>query len=173
MAPASWACSGTKMVWPSFIPELSYHVGLGDDMEVGGRAVLTAGLLELDAKYRFLHTGDMVDVAVPDGFVFDQISLNSTLANADLVCSVPNMKMHALAGVSLGMKNMMGAYPGSVYGAPLCSVHELASKLEPQGTAPAVVDIVRATKPGLTVVSAVAALCFTHKSGVKLGISVQ
>ena len=53
------------------------------------------------------------------------------------------------------MKNMMGAYPGSVYGAPLCKVHDLASKLEPQGTAPAVVDIVRATKPGLTVVAGV------------------
>ena len=102
-----------------------------------------------------LHTGDMVEVGVPDGFVFDHISLNSTLAGVDLVCLVPTMKTHPLAGVSLGMKNMMGAYPGSVYGVPLCSVHDLASELEPQGTAPAIVDIVRATKPGLSVVAGV------------------
>ena len=100
-----------------------------------------------------LHTGDMVDVAVPDGFVFDEISLNGTLAGADLICSVPTMKTHGLTGVSLSMKNMMGAYPGSVYGTPRCAVHELASQLEPQGASPAIMDIVRATKPGLVVIA--------------------
>ena len=104
-----------------------------------------------------LHTGKMTEVEVPGGFVFDRIKLNSELAGADLVCSIPNMKTGSLARVSLGMKNMMGAYPGSVYGVPLCMVHELATKLEPQGTAPAVVDIVRATQPGLVIVSGLVA----------------
>ena len=112
-----------------------------------------------------LHTGDTTEVAVPDGFVFDRISLNSTLASADLVCSVPSMKTSPLAAVSLGMENMMGAYPGGVYGAPLCMVHELAANLEPQGTAPAVVDIVRATNPGLVVISGLVGQEGTHEYG--------
>jgi hypothetical protein len=41
---------------PGVIPEVSYHVGITDDFEIGGR--VAAGLLyaELDGKYRFLRS---------------------------------------------------------------------------------------------------------------------
>jgi uncharacterized protein (DUF362 family) len=52
-----------------------------------------------------LHSGELVDVAVPGGFVFDKISLHKSLAEVDLLCSVPMMKTHQLATVTLGMKN--------------------------------------------------------------------
>jgi uncharacterized protein (DUF362 family) len=42
---------------------------------------------------------------VPGGFVFDKISLHKSLAEVDLLCSVPMMKTHQLATVTLGMKN--------------------------------------------------------------------
>ena len=101
-----------------------------------------------------LHTGEMVDVGVPNGFVFEKITVNRALSDVEMVCSVPIMKTNPRAVVSLGMKNMMGAYPGSVYGTPRCTVHDLCAEVEPSGTAAAIVDIVRATKPGLVIVDA-------------------
>jgi hypothetical protein len=37
---------------------MSYHVGVADDLEVGGRIVVLGGLMELDTKYRFFRSGD-------------------------------------------------------------------------------------------------------------------
>lgn len=42
------------IVIPNLIPELNYHVGMTDNLEIGGRIALSSGLMELDAKYRFL-----------------------------------------------------------------------------------------------------------------------
>lgn len=99
-----------------------------------------------------LHTGEMVEVGVPGAFVFPTLSIHSSLAETDLLCSVPMMKTHALAGVTLGMKNLVGVYPGAVYQAIRGRMHDAASLVEPSGTASAVVDMVRANKLGLVVV---------------------
>lgn len=101
-----------------------------------------------------LHVGNMVRVPLSDGFVFKEIMLHQALVQSDLVCSVPVMKTHGLAGVTLGMKNLFGAFPGQVYGTVRSFVHKKASKVDPSGTASAVVDMVRACKPGLTVIDA-------------------
>jgi len=42
---------------------------------------------------------------------------------ADLIISVPKMKTHHWAGVSLSMKNLLGLIPGSRYGWPKNTVH--------------------------------------------------
>jgi len=99
-----------------------------------------------------LHTGDMAKVQLPNGFVFKEISLHQSLADTDLLCSVPMMKTHALAAVTLGMKNLIGTYPGQVYGTVRSAVHAEASKVESSGTASAIIDIVRANKLGLVVI---------------------
>ncbi len=39
--------------FPNIIPEVSYHFGVGNDFEIGGRVALGAGMIEADAKYRF------------------------------------------------------------------------------------------------------------------------
>jgi uncharacterized protein (DUF362 family) len=80
------------------------------------------------------------------------------LAETDLLCSVPMMKTHGLATVTLGMKNLIGAYPGQIYGTVRSAVHADASRIEPSGTASAVVDIVRANKLGLVVIDASTAM---------------
>jgi uncharacterized protein (DUF362 family) len=99
-----------------------------------------------------LHTGDLVDLKVPGAFVFDKVTIHRSLAETDLLCSVPMMKTHTLAGVTLGMKNLIGAYPGAVYQAVRGRMHDAAAKVEPSGTASAIVDMVRANKLGLVVV---------------------
>ena len=99
-----------------------------------------------------LHSGEMAEVEVPNGFVFDKISLHRSLTDIDLLCSVPMMKTHTLATVTLAMKNLIGLYPGTVYYSVRGLVHDLTAEVEPSGTAAAIVDMVRANKLGLVVV---------------------
>jgi uncharacterized protein (DUF362 family) len=105
-----------------------------------------------------LHVGEMSKVKVPHGFVFKEISLHHSLTETDLLCSVPMMKTHGLATVTLGMKNLIGVYPGQVYGTVRSAVHTEAAKVEPSGTASAIVDMVQANKLGLVVVDASTAM---------------
>ena len=99
-----------------------------------------------------LHTGDLVELPVPGAFVFDKLTIHRSLVETDLLCSVPMMKTHALARVTLGMKNLVGVYPGAVYQAIRGRMHDAAAKVEPSGTAVAIVDMVRANKLGLVVI---------------------
>jgi len=99
-----------------------------------------------------LHTGELVEVKVPGAFVFDSLSIHRALVETDILCSVPMMKTHVMAGVTLGMKNLIGVYPGAVYQAVRGRMHDAASRVEPSGTAAAIVDMVRANKLGLVVV---------------------
>lgn len=99
-----------------------------------------------------LHSGDLVDVPVPGGFVFDKIILHRSLTETDLLCSVPMMKTHQLATVTLGMKNLIGAFPGTVYQSVRGHMHDLASKVEPTAASAVVVDMLRANKLGLVVI---------------------
>jgi uncharacterized protein (DUF362 family) len=101
-----------------------------------------------------LHTGEMTEVSLPDGFVFDKLTIHKKLTDIDLLCSVPMMKTHTLAHVTLGMKNLIGLYPGTIYQSVRGHMHDMASKVEPSGTASAIVDMVRANKLGLVVVDA-------------------
>ena len=52
------------------------------------------------------------------------------------------------------MKNLIGLYPGEVYGTVRSAVHTEAAKVEESGTASAIVDMVRANKMGLVVIDA-------------------
>ena len=56
------------------------------------------------------------------------------------------------------MKNLIGLYPGEVYGTVRSAVHSDAAKVEKSGTASAIVDMVRANKMGLVVIDASTAM---------------
>ena len=99
-----------------------------------------------------LHSGEMAEVAVPGAFVFPKVTIHRSLVETDLLCSVPMMKTHQLATVTLGMKNLIGVYPGTVYQSIRGHVHDVTSEIDPTGAAAAIVDMVRANKLGLTVV---------------------
>jgi uncharacterized protein (DUF362 family) len=99
-----------------------------------------------------LHSGDLVDVKVPGAFVFDKLTIHRSLTDVDLLCSVPMMKTHQLATVTLGMKNLVGLFPGTVYQSVRGHMHDVAAKVEPTAAAAVVVDMVRANKLGLVVV---------------------
>jgi len=99
-----------------------------------------------------LHSGDLVEVPVSGGFVYDKVTIHKSLVDVDLLCSVPMMKTHQMATVTLGMKNLVGVFPGTVYQSIRGRMHDQASRVEPTAAAAVVVDMVRANKLGLVVV---------------------
>lgn len=99
-----------------------------------------------------LHSGDLVDVDVPNGLLYDQITLHKSLTEVDMLCSVPMMKTHTLATVTLGMKNLIGLYPGTVYYSVRSWLHDRAAEKESPGVAFEILDMVRANKLDLVVV---------------------
>jgi len=106
-----------------------------------------------------LHVGKMAKMHIPDNFVFKNIYIHEDLYNADLICSVPMMKTHGLANVTLALKNVgIGGYPGLVYGTVRSLVHTKATEVEPTGTSTAIVDMVKANKIGLNVIDASTAM---------------
>ena len=59
-----------------------------------------------------LHSGNIVEVPLENGFAAKSVKIHKTLTDVDLVCSIPMMKTHTLATVTLSMKNLIGLYPG-------------------------------------------------------------
>jgi uncharacterized protein (DUF362 family) len=106
----------------------------------------------LDVPLVNLHSGDIAEVDVPGAFVFDKVSLHQSLTEVDLLCSVPMMKTHGLASVTLGIKNLVGVFPGTAYYSVRWGMHETASAVEPSGTSAAIVDMARANRLGLVVI---------------------
>jgi uncharacterized protein (DUF362 family) len=105
-----------------------------------------------------LHSGEMVEVPVPDGYVFDRLTLHRSLADVDLVCSVPMMKTHVLATVTLAMKNLIGLYPGTVYYSVRSWLHDRAAEAGSPGVAYEILDVVRANRTGLAVIDGSSAM---------------
>jgi uncharacterized protein (DUF362 family) len=105
-----------------------------------------------------LHSGELVSVPLKDGFVSDELTLHRSLTEVDLLCSVPMMKTHVLATVTLSMKNLIGLYPGTVYYSVRSWLHDRAHEKGSPGVAYEVVDMVRANRTGLAVIDASSAM---------------
>lgn len=113
----------------------------------------------IDVPLINLHLGKMAKLDIADNFVFKEIHIHEALHNADMICSVPMMKTHSMAGVTLALKNIgIGAYPGIVYGAVKSGVHKKATEVEPTGTSTAIIDMVKANKIGLNVIDGTMAM---------------
>lgn len=113
---------------------------------------------ELDIPLINLHSGELVEIDVPNGLIYDKITVHRSVAESDMLISVPMMKTHVLATVTLGMKNLIGVYPGSVYYSPRAWLHDRAAERGSPGVACEIIDMVRASKMGLTVIDASSAM---------------
>lgn len=76
-------------------------------------------------------------------------TVNSVVAQADQLISVPILKTTEPTVVTLGMKNLVGLLPGEIYGYPKSELHRRDPEM---GTT--VVDLVTAKRPALTVIDA-------------------
>jgi len=109
-----------------------------------------AGTLEIPLIN--LHSGDMVEVEVPNAYVYNKITVHKSLSEIDLLCSVPMMKTHVLARVTLGMKNLIGLYPGSAYCSVRSCIHNESYERKSPCVSFEIIDMVKACPPGLTVI---------------------
>ena len=72
----------------------------------------------------------------------------SVTTGADLVVSMPKMKTHHWAGVTLSLKNCFGCVPGRVYGWPKNALHVV-------GIEQSILDVAAAVRPDLAIVDGV------------------
>jgi uncharacterized protein (DUF362 family) len=77
-----------------------------------------------------------------------ELYMPKTVLGADLVVSMPKLKTHHWAGVTLSLKNMFGTVPGSCYGWPKNVLHWA-------GIDNAILDINAAVKPDFAIVDGI------------------
>ena len=99
-----------------------------------------------------LNHGEMVNVSVPDGLIFKSFLFNRIVVEADVLISVACMKTHEQAVVTLGMKNLIGIVPGSIYGFPKQALHEAARDMGDKYMAGVITDICAARKIDLVII---------------------
>ena len=91
-------------------------------VEANGLAAILAarGLKFIDLNY-----DDPQPVPVRDKWLrrSSEFWLPSHVLNSDLIISVPKLKTHHWAGVSLSLKNLLGVVPGARYGWPKNIIH--------------------------------------------------
>jgi uncharacterized protein (DUF362 family) len=74
--------------------------------------------------YVDLNSDDVRPTRLLSSFTnLQQLYLPETLYKADLLVSMPKLKTHHWAGITLSLKNMFGVVPGSVYGWPKNILH--------------------------------------------------
>ncbi len=100
---------------------------------------------------------EFIDLNHDDTFTMDnalgctklrKLVLPVTLRRADLIVSLPKMKTHHWAGVTLAMKNFFGVMPGVYYGWPKNVLHHV-------GIPESILDICAAVRPHLAIVNGI------------------
>ena len=105
-----------------------------------------------------LHSGEIVEVPLKNGFAAKSVKIHKSLTEADLGCSIPMMKTHTLATVTLSMKNLIGLYPGTEYYSVRSWLHDRAAEAGSTGVGYEVIDMNNAVRTGLSVIDASTAM---------------
>jgi uncharacterized protein (DUF362 family) len=113
----------------------------------------TSGLDEVLRSERTEFVDLNLDAIQPVGLAANYTKLGrlffpATILGADLVVSLPKLKTHHWAGVTLSLKNMFGTVPGVKYGWPKNVLHW-------RGINNSIVDINLALQPGFAIVDGI------------------
>jgi uncharacterized protein (DUF362 family) len=104
---------------------------------------------EADAQFVDLNHDEIYSVDNRQRFTrLARLHLPQSLRRADLIVSLPKMKTHHWAGVTLSMKNLFGVMPGMCYGWPKNVLHHA-------GIVESILDINAAVRPHLAIVDGV------------------
>ncbi len=91
-----------------------------------GASGLDAVLRERRVRFVDLNIDHVAEVTLPTSFTpLGRLWLPRTVLDADLFVSMPKLKMHHWAGVTLSMKNLFGIVPGAIYGWPKNVLHQV------------------------------------------------
>ena len=115
--------------------------------------VASSGLLEaldaVDARFVDLNTDAIGRVPLRSRYTpLGDLWLPRTIADADVVISMPKMKTHHWAGVTLSLKNCFGCVPGRVYGWPKNALHWA-------GLEQSILDVAGAVRPDYAIVDGI------------------
>jgi len=81
-------------------------------------------LREHRTRYVDLNNDDVRPLPIASHYTpLGHLYLPETLLEADLLVSMPKLKTHHWAGVTLSLKNMFGCIPGAIYGWPKNVLH--------------------------------------------------
>jgi uncharacterized protein (DUF362 family) len=85
---------------------------------------LQSALDQHRTRYVDLNSDDVSALTLTSRFTsLGRLYFPNTVLEADLVVSMPKLKTHHWAGVTLSMKNMFGVIPGCIYGWPKNVLH--------------------------------------------------
>jgi uncharacterized protein (DUF362 family) len=134
-------------------------------LPVADASGLTAELAQRRAPFVDLNYDDPQAVPARDGWfrVARELWLPAHVRQADLIVSVPRLKTHHWAGVSLSMKNLFGLIPGCRYGWPKNILHA-------NGIAASILGIHQSIPPVIAVVDGVIGM---EGDGPLFGASVE
>lgn len=90
-----------------------------------GASGLDAVLRERRVRFVDLNIDRVAEVKLSTAFTaLGRLWLPRTVLDADLFVSMPKLKLHHWAGVTLSMKNLFGIVPGAIYGWPKNVLHQ-------------------------------------------------
>lgn len=106
-------------------------------------------LHEMKAEFVDLNHDDVFSRPNRVGYTkLRQLYLPATLKRADIIVSLPKMKTHHWAGITLSMKNLFGVMPGVAYGWPKNVLHHMNIPWS-------IVDITGTVAPHLAIVDGI------------------
>jgi uncharacterized protein (DUF362 family) len=110
---------------------------------------LAAVLGEVDAPFIDLNTDAMLIHRLRSHYTtLGALALPRSVIDADVVISMPKMKTHHWAGITLSLKNCFGCVPGRIYGWPKNALHEV-------GLEQSILDVAAAVRPDLAIVDGI------------------
>ncbi|HET9312083.1 MAG TPA: DUF362 domain-containing protein, partial [Actinomycetota bacterium] len=116
---------------------------------VAERAGLIDALAAVDVPFVDLNTEPVRRVRARSSYTpLGELWLPSSVVDADVVISMPKMKTHHWAGVTLSMKNCFGFLPGRIYGWPKNVLHWV-------GIEHSILDITAAVRPDYAIVDGI------------------
>jgi uncharacterized protein (DUF362 family) len=132
----------------------SVHVAEGpghrrDVQDVVARSGLFDALSAVDAGFTDLNAAEVRRVALRSRYTgLGELWLPRPILDADIVVSMPKMKTHHWAGVTLSLKNLFGTLPGRLYGWPKNVLHWA-------GIERSILDIAGAVRPSYAIIDGI------------------
>jgi uncharacterized protein (DUF362 family) len=118
------------------------------------RVGITSAVEEVGPEVRDLQTEKELLLNVPKGVDLDTVGVYPTIWDCDVLISVPRLKRHGGATVTMSLKNMMGVIPKS----EMSRFHQI-------DLSQCIADLNTVIKPDLTVVDATYAMTRTGPTG--------
>jgi uncharacterized protein (DUF362 family) len=120
-----------------------------DVQYVAEQAGFVDTLASIDVPFVDLNTQPVRHVPLRTAYTpLGELWLPAPVVDADIVISMPKMKTHHWAGVTLSMKNCFGVLPGRIYGWPKNVLHWA-------GIEHSILDIAAAVRPDYAIVDGI------------------